>query len=249
MINKIYVILPIYNEGESIYNLLKKYMLFFTNISSLPHEIVAINDNSSDDSEEWILKAREDFQSLHINYIKHPENSGLANVLYTGFSCIGENLADNDIIITMDGDDTHNPFLIREMINKINEGADIVIASRYCEQSRIHGLSNFRIFLSSGARYLYSFLWNIKGVRDYTCGFRCYKAPLVKKSMNHYGKEFIQERGFTVTAETLKKMSLFNPVIVEIPMILRYSNKFQTSNMKIFKTVKLTLQMLFRSKF
>ena len=246
MINKIYIILPVYNEGESVYNLLVKYKNFFTNSCSILHEIIVINDSSKDDTENWILKAKDEFSSLNINYKKHDENKGLQGALSTGFSMIKDNLRENNVVVTMDSDDTHNPYLIREMLNKINEGSDIVIASRYCEQSRIHGLSNLRAFLSLGARYLYTIKWNIKGVKDYTCGFRAYKSWLIKESINYHGENFIQEKGFTVTAEILKKMSMFNPIIVEIPMILTYSNKSNLSNMNILKTIKLTLKMLFK---
>lgn len=248
MINKVYVLLPVYNEGESIHNLLEIFDNFFKSLCTINHEIIIVNDFSSDDSENWILGAKNKYLNLNINYIKHENNKGLQGSLSTGFSCL-KDISENDILISMDGDNTHNPFLIREMIDKINEGADIVIASRYCEQSRISGLSRSRTFLSIGARYLYSLMWNIPGVKDYTCGFRAYKGWLVRKTLYHYGENFIQEKGFTATAEVLQKMSTFKPVIVEVPMILKYSNKLQTSNMRILKTIKLTLQMLFRYSF
>ena len=246
MTDKIYIILPIYNEGESIYNLLSKYNDFFTNHCSISHEIIAINDFSTDNTENWILKSRDEFGSLNINYIKHEKNKGLEGALYTGFLLVNELLDENDIVVTMDSDDTHNPYLIGDMLDKINQGADIVIASRYCKQSKVYGLSSIRAFLSLGARFLYTLKWNIKGVKDYTCGFRAYKSWVAKDSIAHYRENFIQEKGFTVTAELLKKMSIFNPVIVEVPMILTYSNKLNTSNMNVFRTIWLTIEMLSR---
>ncbi len=244
----IYVLLPVFNESQGIYNLLKVFEEFFKEISLINSEVIVINDFSSDDTATWIEKAKQEFKKLNIQIINHDKNKGLAEVFKTGFFHIREHLEENDIIITMDGDNTHNPYLINEMIKKINEGADLVIASRYLEQSRVYGLSKLREFLSTAAGFLYSSIWRIKGVKDYTCGFRAYKGRIIQQWMNEYKENFIQERGFTVNAEILKKINKFNPLIVEVPMILRYSNKIGVSNMKILNTIKLTLEMLWRYK-
>jgi dolichol-phosphate mannosyltransferase len=147
----------------------------------------------------------------------------------------------------MDGDNTHNPFLIKSMLEKIEQGADVVIASRYCEQSRVIGLSGFRGLLSYIAKFFYKLRWNIKGVSDYTCLYRSYTGAIVNKFLeNRDCGAPLSEVGFTCSPEILLHMSLYNPVIVEVPMILRYSDKVGASNMRILRTVWQTLIMLFK---
>lgn len=243
MINKIHVIIPVYNEGRSIYSLLEQFDSF-AKLFKLKFNLVVVNDNSSDDSQLYIDKAIKDFR-LDINCIKHKANLGLHGSLTTGFNSL-KSINDEDIIITLDGDNTHNPHLIREFIYKINEGADIVIASRYCEQSRVYGLSKLRHLLSIGAKFLYSIRWRIPGVKDYTCNFRGYKGWLISKANEVYGDKFITEKGFTATTEILKKINKFKPIIVEVPMILKYSNKENASNMNVFKTIVQTIKILFK---
>lgn len=240
---KIVVILPVYNEGESIYNLLENYNNFFSLNKIDSYTLLVINDCSKDNTETYINKAIDNFKN--IIYYKHEKNRGLSGALTTGFNEL-KKLKSYDVVITMDGDNTHNPFLIREMLDKIEEGADIVIASRYLEQSRIYGLSKFRIFLSYGAKLLYSIKWRIDGVKDYTCNFRAYRASVLNSAMSEYGEQFITEQGFTCTTEILKKTSYYSKINVEVPMILRYDNKIEVSNMRIFKTVMQTLKLLFR---
>ena len=80
-----------------------------------------------------------------------------------------ENGNRDDIVITMDADNSHNPAQIPLMIKKINEGYDIVIASRYRKGSKIVGLSNFRKLTSFLAGSLFVVFAPIDGVRDYTC--------------------------------------------------------------------------------
>jgi dolichol-phosphate mannosyltransferase len=239
----IIVILPVYNEGESIYNLLLNYDVFFKKYHIEKYKILVINDYSKDESEYFINKAMNEFGNIF--YHKHDENKGLSGALVTGFNEYMK-LGNCDIVVTMDGDNTHNPFLIRDMILKIDEGADIVIASRYLEQSRIFGLTKFRILLSYGAKILYSIKWRINGVKDYTCNFRAYRASVLSSALSKYGDNFITEKGFTCTTEILKKTSYFSKINVEVPMILRYDNKLEVSNMRIFKTIVQTLKLLFK---
>ncbi len=246
MNRKIFVIIPVFNETKSIYELLSGFNSVFYNKSLPFSEIIVINDCSTDDSLQWIRSAKQEFKELNINIINHEHNKGLAHAFRTGFSSIADKIQKEDIIITLDGDNTHNPYLISDMLGKIRQGADIVIASRYLEQSRVHGLSKVREFLSKSAGFLYALSWNINGVRDYTCGFRAYSARVILLWMEHYKEKFIQENGFTVNAEILRKTSRFNPVFIEVPMILRYSNKYGASNMKVLKTIMQTLQAIWR---
>jgi len=240
----VYSLLPVYNEGQSIYDLLNTYS-DVQETTGIIFEIIVVNDCSKDNSDSFILRAIDEFTDLSIHYIKHEENIGLDGALKTGFNHVKDLIKENDILITMDGDNTHNPFLIPSMINKIDEGVSICIASRYLEQSRIYGLSLFRIFLSTGAKYLYKLMWRFNGVADYTCNFRVYRGGLFLNFVNKYQDNIIEEKGFTAVVEILKKMYELEPYVCEVPMILKYSNKVEESNMQIVKTVKQTLKILF----
>lgn len=243
---KIYIILPIYNEGVSIYNLLKNFEEFLIKYP-LEHEIITINDCSTDNTEKLIFEAQKEIKTLNIQYLKHEKNGGLGVAMASGFDSI-EQFDDNDVIVTMDSDNTHSPFLIREMLNKINEGADIVIASRYCEQSRVAGVSKLRNFLSKGANLLYSIIWQIEGVKDYTCNFRMYKGAVIRAAQNKYKNNLIEETSFVSSTEILKKFFCASPdsIAVEVPMILKYGNKKEKSNMSISNNILKTLYILLK---
>lgn len=244
--NKTSILLPVYNEGESIYNLLGEYLRFGALNPSLNFTIIVVNDNSSDETEKFIFAAIKDFPKLKINYKKNESNKGLHGILKDELYSWALDADDNDVVVTMDGDNTHNPSLITKMLIEIDQGADIVIASRYCKGAKILGLSLFRKILGLGARLLYSSIWRIKGVKDYTTNYRAYKAEIIKHLVNEYGTEFISEQGFTAVAELLKKTEKFNPIIKEVPITLNYSNKLEPSNMKFFSTILNTLKLIFK---
>lgn len=243
---KIIAILPVYNEGRSIHDLILGYGKLAEKVSA-PIRLIVVNDCSADDSERWIEEARAKVPLLQLDYIRHPKNMGLGGALNTGLAALGD-LEDDDVVVTMDGDNTHNPLLIRQMLDKMDEGADLVIASRYCEQSRITGLSFFRLMLSWAARYIYALRWNLPGVRDYTCNFRAYRGAVMREFLRKTGPApYLLQQGFACAGELLRGTSAVASIAVEVPMILRYDNKFEQSNMRVMKTILNTLSMLARS--
>jgi dolichol-phosphate mannosyltransferase len=243
--SKLYIILPVYNEGRSIHDLLAAYARLLPGLD-LAHQVLVIDDCSQDDSPYWIDRAVRDFPEVNLVCHRHDPNLGLHGVLNTGLGLLAGQLGQNDLLVTMDGDNTHNPFLIREMLAKIEQGADIVIASRYCEGSRISGLSRAREILSQVAGRLYRLRWGIPGVKDYTCLFRMYRGTMVLPLLSGPGPVYLRERGFTCSSELLRRLAAPEAVCVEVPMILRYANKVGASNMKVTRTVLKTLRMLWK---
>ncbi|MBI1785186.1 glycosyltransferase family 2 protein, partial [Candidatus Sumerlaeota bacterium] len=149
------------------------------------------------------------------------------------------------LLVCMDADLTHPPELIPEMRRVMESGADMVIASRFQPGSEVVGLSAFRHLMSWGARNLFSAALAISGVRDYTCGFRAFRLSLIARGFERYGPEgLILRRGFACTDELLIKLSLLNPVIKEIPFILRYDLKRGKSKIKLGVTIMETLRLV-----
>lgn len=241
------ILLPVYNEAESIYDLLENYSKLFENYP-LEHCIYVVDDNSSDITKIYIQKALENFKNLTITNIKNDKNIGLAEILKQNIAKIVNESDDNDILITMDGDNTHDPFVILLMLPELEQGSNIVIASRYCKESKIIGLSKKRIFLSIGAKFLYKLVWNIKGVKDYTSNFRAYKISILKNLLADMPDNFITEKNFSAVGELLKNLTKYSPIISEVPMVLNYSNKKNASNMKLMQTIIHTLKILMLKK-
>lgn len=245
MKNKILLMLPAYNEEDSLPQLLERIVKTYDNFN-LNGEILVVNDGSKDKT----LEIAQNFKSkykLHIHDIQ--PNAGLSNAMREGFNKSLSLISKDDVLIVMDADDSHNPGLIPLMLQKNAEGADVVIASRYREGSRIKGLTRFRKFLSWGAGMLYRTFINMEGVRDYTCGFRAYNPILLSEAINHYKENFIEEQGFAGMAEILLKLKKYKPVIVEVPFILRYDRKESESKMNVGSTVKQSLKMIAKYAF
>ncbi len=243
-IYKIAILLPVYNEGRSIYDLLSR----INTLKFKKSKIIIVDDHSIDKSSEWINKANNLFSDLDITIIKHEINQGLGGALNSGLNFILSLPHNFDVIITMDGDNTHDPELIFNMLDQISNGAELVIASRYMKGSKIIGVPGYRNILSYGARILYTIRWNITGVKDYTCLYRAYTYSIIEKSFNKGNHSHLKEKDFIASTELLQATSRNTKKISEIPIVLNYNYKVEVSNMKVFKTIFRTLKVLTKLK-
>ena len=241
----IFVVLPAYNEGEGLPSLLSKIETVFA-INGRDYHVIVVDDASTDNTAEI---AREASFEMPLTLIQHEVNQNLPGALRSGFIEANKRAMDGDIIITMDGDDTHTPGTMNALIQKISEGYDVMIASRFRPGSRVVGVPPSRIFAAFGARMLFKIIMPIQGVRDYTCGYRAYRANVLQEAMDYYGDEFVSELGFSCMADVLLKMRRFKFVMGEVPMLLRYDQKLGGSKMAVLKTAWLSVKLLLRRRF
>ena len=244
----IFVSLPLYNEADNIGILIDKIHRGLAK-DSQPYMILAYNDGSTDSSQEILEQKKR--AGIPLAILGMAENRGLGFGLLTllKYAAANSQTPDEDIVVVLDSDNSHNPeHIATHMLNKIRDGFDLVIASRYLTDSRIVGVSTFRQMLSIGASLMMRVLFPIKGVKDYTCGFRAYRVELLKRGFTAFGDNLITERSFACMAELLIKLGKLQILAVEIPILLRYDQKRGISKMNILKTVRRTLRMIIQLK-
>jgi dolichol-phosphate mannosyltransferase len=225
----IHILLPAFNEAPTIPKLLDKIILFSEN-SQLPIKVIACDDCSTDNTNK-ILHSYE--HKMDLSIIAHRFNRGLGETSRDLFEYAARNSNYDDYVVRMDADNTHSPKFIDQMIVKLNEGHDVAIASRFKPGGGQQGVSTYRAAISNLANLFMKCVFPMKGVREYSCGFRCYRASLIKKAVEVYGNNFIQLKGlgFTGTLEKLVKLHLLGASITEVPFELRYDLKDSSSKM------------------
>jgi len=225
----IVLLLPTYNEELSIPALLPKIAKVFRQ-QNTPFKIIAANDGSTDSTAQLL---DEYVKTLPLQVVTHKINRGLGETSRDLFEAAAELCSPEDIIIRMDCDHTHDPEHIPAMIAKLREGYDVVIASRFQPGGGQKGVGLYRGFISCCANLFMKVVFPIRGVRDYSCGFRAYRASVVQEAIRIYGNDFIQLKGlgFTGTLEKLIKLKLLGARFTEIPFVLRYDQKLSASKM------------------
>lgn len=236
--NKLYVLLPCYNEALNIADLIDDWMAQEKGIKEAGYALMIrpVNDCSTDDTKKVILDMQKKYPE-NVQLIDHEVNKNLCGVLNTSISFFEKNGKDGDLMCLMDGDNTHDPAYIHAMLKKLVNGCDCVIASRYREGSDVVGLSGIRKFMSDGARLYYTLMLNVPNVRDYTCGYRVYTKQAIDRLVQKFGDEPIKEKTFACMMEFLYKLYLSGARFDEVGFKLRYDKKQGESKMKVGKTM------------
>lgn len=233
---------PAYNEAENLGGLL-------TDVAATvrawpggapPLRAVVVDDGSADATAQVAARP----YGIDVTVVPHGVNRGLGAAMKTGIEHVLARAGPDDVLATMDADHTHPPELMPGMWTRIEQGADLVIASRYQRGAEIHGLVWYRRWISSAASWVLRLLF--PGARDYTCGYRLYRVSLLAWGARRYGPEFLNQRGFSVMVDLLLKLRRRARRIEEVPLVLRYDRKRGVSKMKLVKTSVTTLGLLGR---
>jgi dolichol-phosphate mannosyltransferase len=241
---RLWVVLPAYNEEGSIAPLLDSLLTELE--SDYPDfTVLVVNDGSTDETAA-IVRGYE--STGRVSLIDQPANRGLAETLRTGLLAAVRQARPNDIVVVMDADNTHPAGLVFRMTRAIREGHDVVIASRFRPESHVRGVKLHRKVLSSGASWLFRAVFPTPGVRDYTCGYRAYRAGMLMQLVDRHGQEFISARGFSCMVDILLRLREQGAVFGEVPLVLRYDHKGGASKMKVLRTIKETLGLLVRRR-
>jgi dolichol-phosphate mannosyltransferase len=242
-IRRLILTMPAYNEARVIGELLDQAIEAFEKFD-VEWNVVVVDDGSKDETARIVREAAAG--EPRILLVQHEVNRGLGPAIMTGLTKAVE-MADDPatLIASMDADLTHPPHVVGQMIHAAEQGADVVIASRFQPGSQVIGLSPFRHLMSWGARNVFRLFLGLPGVKDYTCGFRAVRAHRVKEAIERYGADgFITRAGFACTDEILIKLALLGVKIREIPFILRYDLKQGSSKINLPVTIRETLKLV-----
>lgn len=226
-------VLPAYNEAASISDLLDRIVEVSLD-AGWSYDVLVVDDGSVDATGD-IVRARAE-EGIHASVVRNEPNRGLGFTIRRGLREASKAVGPDDIIMTLDADLTQDPVYAPAMIAKMDEGFDVVIASRYRPGSGVEGLSAFRRFLSYGASGLVALVRPVYGVRDYSCGFRAYRAGAIREGFERYGDDLVSERGFACMLEIVQRMRDF-AAFAEVPFVLRYDAKRKGSTIKILPTI------------
>jgi len=156
---KISVILPARNEAKNLASLLQELLRVMPD-----SEIIVCDDGSTDETATLAKQAG-------VRVISHPYSQGNGASIKTG-----ARNANGDILIFMDADGQHNPADIPRLLDKLNEGYDMVVGAR---KASTHA-SLLRRFANNFYNKLASIMTGHK-IEDLTSGFRAVKAEKFRK--------------------------------------------------------------------
>ena len=241
-----HVVLPAYNEEAAIGRVLDR-IEGALGAAGIAYTVFVVDDGSRDGTARIVEERAA--RSAAVCLERHATNLGLGPTLRDGLLAAAVAAADEDVVVTLDADDTQPPELIPTMMERIAGGADVVIASRYEAGARTLGVPWHRRALSRAGSLLFQLALPIPGVRDFTCGYRAYRASVLKAAIQAWGDRFVDQQGFQSMVDVLLKLRGRGLTFAEVPLVLRYDAKSGASKMKVAATIGGTLLLLGRRRF
>jgi dolichol-phosphate mannosyltransferase len=198
------VVLPTYQEAENIELFLRRVREVLPAV-----DVLVVDDSSPDGTGELAEKVGAD--AGQIDVVHRPLKDGLGNAYRQGF---GEGLRRGyDAIVQMDVDFSHDVVVVPQLLERLDDGADVAIGSRYVPGGSTPNWPAFRRALSKwGNRYAGAVLE--LPVRDATSGFRAYRAEILD-AIDVAGT---RANGYAFQMEVAFRLASQGARVVEVPI-------------------------------
>jgi dolichol-phosphate mannosyltransferase len=199
------VCLPTYNEAENLERMLRRLAELVG-----PEDVVLVIDDSSPDGTGRI--AEELAQELPFVRVLHrATKEGLGPAYIAGFHWALD--AGAELVLEMDCDFSHDPADVPRLIATAEEGADLVLGSRYVDGGGVVNWSLLRRFISAGGSTYARILLGV-GIRDLTGGFKCYRRAVLEA----IDLDTIDARGYAFQIQTTYRALRHGFRVVEVPI-------------------------------
>ncbi len=198
------VVLPTYNEAENIATMLRRLR------AAVPAAHVLVVDDSSPDGTGEQAKAIG--QELGgIDVLTRATKDGLGSAYRAGFT---EGLARGyEVLVEMDSDLSHDPAALPSLLAAVEEGADLVVGSRYVPGGSIpHWPWRRRSLSRNGNRYA-AVMLRID-VADSTSGFRAYRSDMISR----LDLDGVRANGYGFQIEMVYRVAQLGGRVVERPI-------------------------------
>jgi dolichol-phosphate mannosyltransferase len=199
------MLLPTYCEAGNIENLIRT----IENLG-IKAKIIVIDDSSPDGTGKIVEKLQKEYSNIIL--LTRPNKAGLGTAITYGFNFVLSQENSPNYIITMDADYSHNPKDIPRLVEKAEEGYDIVVGSRYCRGGEIKGWPLTRLAISRVANKITAKLVALP-INDFTSGFRCYSTAYIRKILPS-----LHSQTYEIQIETLRQAYFKKARIAETPI-------------------------------
>lgn len=210
------IVLPVFNEGKNI----QKQIESIETSVKFKQEILIIYDFGRDDTIPVVKKLQNKFKNLKL--VKNIFGRGVINAVKTGFQ-----KATGSVVVVMPADLADNPDTVNKMYKKIQQGFDIVCATRYGRGGTKVGGPIIKTFLSRIAGLATPLLLGIP-TTDIANGFKMYKKKVLENI------EIESDGGWEFSAELLIKAHHSGFKIADVPTIWR-DRTYGASKFKLLK--------------
>ncbi|MBN8823821.1 MULTISPECIES: glycosyltransferase family 2 protein [unclassified Spirosoma] len=191
---KLSIIIPAFNEGKTIRNILNR-LVEIQLPDSVSKEIIIVNDASRDDTERVVLQFVESRPEANIQYVAHAVNQGKGAALHTGIQ-----KSSGDYLIVQDADLEYDPAEFSILLKPVLDGfADVVYGSRFMGGNAHRILFFWHTIGNKFLTFLSNMFTNLNLTDMETC-YKLFRTDIIKQIPLH-------EKRFGFEPEVTAKIS------------------------------------------
>lgn len=233
---KVYVITPVLNEEPNMPMLVESWKNLVKELPEYDFSFILVDDGSTDGTSET---AKQFAEGISLKILSHQTNMGPGYAFGTGFEFLADKLKPEDIVVTIEGDNTSRLITLKHMLGRITrENVDVAFASPHAYGGGFVKTSWLKVMLSHAGSACTKIFLGIRGIHTFSSFFRAHQGYVILKLQEAYGNRIIEFSGFECMIEMLKKLIIFKFTISEVPMNLDTSLRKGKSKMKIIKTMR-----------
>jgi dolichol-phosphate mannosyltransferase len=231
---KVYILVPVFNEELNIPELVNSWRKISKELNNFEFFFILVDDGSTDKTAQVALEISSD---LNLKLLQHKNNKGPGYAFGTGFEYLATIVTAEDIIVTIEGDNTSMTETLKIMLGRImRENVDVSLASPLSYGGAIKNTNWYKTLLAHISSALTKIFLDIRGINTFTSFFRAYQGHVILQLQKAYGLRILEFSGFECMVELLKKIVMFEFSISEVPMKLDTSLRKGKSKLKIIKT-------------
>ena len=226
------VIIPTYNEIENIEKIITTTLSLNKDV-----DILIVDDSSPDGTASRVIELMNEFKN-RLFLINRKQKEGLGKAYITGFRWAINN--NYNTIIEMDADFSHDPCEIKKLINKLENGYDFAIGSRYVKSGKVINWPFMRRFYSKTASILTRIFTGMP-IKDPTSGYVAYSTH----SLQALDLNKIRFVGYAFQIEIKYKLWILEKKYYELPIVFQdRQNGISKMSKKIIKEAIVALFIL-----
>lgn len=228
----VHFVVPGFNEAANVPALLAELV---PRARRLGARIIFVDDGSTDGTADLV---RAHATGVRLEIVRHSANEGVGVALNTGIRHALDGAGNEDAIVTLEGDNTSDIGDLDVMLDRFEEGFDIVLASVYARGGRIIGVSKMRLIASRAVSDTFRWLGGLRHIRTLSSLYRVYRAGTLRRAAATYGYLLVREPGFAASVELLLKLHNAGATVAEVPTTNDWSRRRGPSKLRLWPTVR-----------
>lgn len=200
------VVVPTFNERENLPLIVDRLLTSLGDV-----HVLIVDDSSPDGTGEVADRLAADDSAGRIHVMHRTAKDGLGKAYLAGFAWGLQR--DYRVVVEMDADGSHAPEQLHRLLHAVNDGADLVIGSRYVPGGALVNWPKRRQLLSKGAN-TYARIALGAGIKDITAGYRAFRREVLET----IGLDEVESAGYCFQIDLAWRSLQHGFVIREVPI-------------------------------